>query len=114
MFNKKRFNLIYKYFKNQNKNTLKKFTEYRYHLYKKSHKENNDFIFGSKEYSSTLAETCAIFILLSHDGYLHLDRLQKVFEEETLDNVKINSINMINFSINYIKCVNYWMIASFN
>jgi hypothetical protein len=114
MFNKKRFNLIYKYFNNQKKITLKEFTEYRYHLYKKSRKENNDFIFGSKEYSSTLAETCAIFILLSHDGYLHLHKLQKVFEEETLDNVKINSINAVNFSINFLKCVNYWMIASIN
>ena len=114
MFNKKRFKLIYKYFKNQKKITLKEFTEYRYHLYKKSCKENENIVFGAKQYSIVLAETCAIFILLSHDGYLHLDRLQKVFEEETLDNVKINSINMINFSINYIKCVNYWMIASFN
>ena len=113
MFNKKRFNLIYKYFKNQNKITLKEFTEYRYHLYKKSHKENNDFIFGSKEYSSTLAETCAIFILLSQDDRLELKKLEKVFEEETLDNVKTNSINMVNFSINYIKCVNYWIFASF-
>ena len=85
-----------------------------YHLYKKSCKENNDFIFGSKEYFIVLAETCAIFILLSHDGYLHLHKLQKVFEEETLDNVKINSINAVNFSINFLKCVNYWMIASIN
>jgi hypothetical protein len=113
-FNKKKFNLIYKYFKNQKKITLKELTEYRYHLYKKSCKENNDFIFGSKEYFIVLAETCAIFILLSHDGYLYLHKLQKVFEEETLDNVKINSINAVNFSINFLKCVNYWMIASIN
>ena len=114
LFNKKRFNLIYKYFKNKKKITLKEFTEYRYHLYKKSHKENENIVFGSRQYSSTLAETCAIFILLSHDGYLHLHKLQKVFEEETLDNVKINSINAGNFSINFLKCVNYWMIASIN
>ena len=111
-FNKKRFHLMYKYFKAKKKITLKEFTEYRYYLYEKSCKENEKFEFGSKQYSSTLAETCAIFILLSNDNYLNLHKLEKVFQEETLDNVKINSINAFNFSINYLKCMSYWINAS--
>jgi hypothetical protein len=113
VFNKERFNRIYKYFKNKKKITLKEFTEYRQYLYKQSYKENKNIVFGARQYTITLAETVAIFILLSQDDFLHLDVLEKVFEYETLDNVKTNNINMINFSINYIKCVNYWMFASF-
>ena len=113
VFNKKRFNLIYKYFKNNKKITLKEFTEYRQYLYKKSYKENKNIVFGARQYTITLAETAAIFILLSQDNQLELKKLEKVFECETLDNVKTNNINMINFSINYIKCLNYWMFASF-
>jgi len=112
-FNKKRFNLIYKYFKNKKKITLEEFTEYRYFLYKKSCKENKNFVFGARQYSIDLAETVAIFILLSCGDLLELKKLEKVFKEETLDDVKINGINFLNFSINYIKCVKYWMTASF-
>jgi len=113
VFNKKRFNLIYNYFNNKKKITLKEFTEYRYHLYKQSYKENENIVFGAKQYFIALAETAAIFILLSKDNQLELKKLKKVFECETLDNVKTNGINMVNFSITYIKCVNYWMFASF-
>lgn len=112
VYNKKRFNLINKYFKNKKKITLQEFVEYRYFLYKKSCKENNNFVFGPRQYSNTLAETCGIFILLSNDNYLHLSKLQKVFEDETFDNVEINSINAVNFSINYMKCLSYWIHAS--
>lgn len=112
IFNKKRFNLIFKYFKDKKKITLKEFTEYRYYLYKKSLKENSEFVFGSKQFYSTLAQTCAIFILLSNDDQLNLHKLQKVVEEENLKNVNINSINVLNFSVNFIKSILYWFMAS--
>jgi len=112
-FNKQRFCLIYDFFNNKKKITLKEFIEYRYFLYKKSYKENEKFEFGARQYNIVLAETAAIFTLLSKDNLLELIKLQKVFEYESLNNVKTNGINMVNFIINYIKCVNYWIFASF-
>ena len=37
--------------------------------------------------------------------------LFSICKEETVDNVKINTINMVNFSINMIKAINYWNYA---
>lgn len=111
-FNKKRFKLLYKYFSNQKDITLKEFTEYRYYLYRKSLKENANVYFGVNQYYIIGAETCAIFLLLSENDKLSLKKMRKVFEQETLDNVTINSINMTNFVPSYIKFISYWVNAS--
>ncbi len=111
-FNKKLFIRIKKYFSNQEDITLKEFTEYRYYLYQKSIKENANVNLGIKQYFSIGLETCAIFILLSEDDKLSLKKLRRVFEKETLDNVKINSINMPNYVTSYIKFTSYWFNAS--
>ena len=111
-FNKKNFNMIYKYFPNKKKITLKEFTEYRYYLYQKSLKENVNFKFDIMQYLITLGETCTIFILLSENDKLNLDKLHNVFKEETLADVKINSINITNLSSSYIKYTSYWVNAS--
>lgn len=49
-----------------------------------------------------------IFILLSENNRLDMNKLEKVFKEETLDGVKINTISTLNFSIKFIQAVNYW------
>lgn len=111
-FNKKRFKLLYKYFSSQKDITLKEFTEYRYYLYQKSLKENTNVNLGVNQYFTIGAETCAIFLLLSENDKLSLKKMRKVFEQETLDNVTINSINMPNFVLSYIKFTSYWVNAS--
>ena len=55
-----------------------------------------------------LSEMVFIFILLSENNRLDINKLEKVFKEETLDGVKINTINTLNFSIKFIQAVNYW------
>jgi len=111
-FNKERFDLIKKYFKEQKYITLKEFTEYRYHLYKKSLKENPNFTFGVNQYFTVGAETCAIFISLSEDDKLSLKKLRHVFEKETLDNVKTNIIDAPIFVSSMIQFNVYWMNAA--
>lgn len=111
-FNKERFDLIKKYFKEQKYITLKEFTEYRYYLYKKSLKENPNFTFGVNQYFAAGAETCAIFILLSEDDKLSLKKLRHVFEKETLDNVKTNIIDAPIFVSSMIQFNVYWMNAA--
>jgi len=111
-FNKKRFDLIKKYFQEQKYITLKEFTEYRYHLYKKSLKENPNFTFGVNQYFAVGAETCAIFILLSEDDKLSLKKLRHVFEKEKLDDIKTNVIDTPSFVSSMIKFNLYWMNAA--
>ena len=45
-YNRKRFNLIFKYFKDQKYISLKELIEYKYSLFKKSCKENDNLQFG--------------------------------------------------------------------
>ena len=110
-YSDKRFKLIYKYFKHQKYITLKELIEYMHYLYKKSKKENSKFNFGIKQSTTMLLEMVMIFTLLSENDRLELKKLEKVCKEETVDNVKINTINMVNFSINMIKAINYWNYA---
>lgn len=112
-FNKKRFDLIKKYFQEQKYITLKEFTEYRYYLYKKSIKENANVTFGINQYFAVGAETCAIFLLLSENDKLSLKKLRHVFEKETLENFKINAIDAPSFVSHMIKFNLYWVNASF-
>ena len=111
-FNKERFDLIKKYFKEQKYITLKEFTEDRYYLYKKSLKENPNFTFGVNQYFTVGAETCAIFILLSENDKLSLKKLRHLFENETLDNVKTNIIDAPIFVSSMIQFNVYWMNAA--
>lgn len=111
-FNKQRFNLINKYFPKQKYITLKELTEYMHHLHHKSIKENANVNFGVKQYFTIGGETCLIFILLSEDDKLSLKKLRHVFEKETLDNIKINSIGVPNLVSSYIKFNLYWANAS--
>ena len=110
-YSDKRFKIIYKYFKHQKYITLKELIEYMHYLYKKSKKENSKFNFGIKQSTIMLLEMVMIFRLLSENDRLELKKLEKVCKEETVDNVKINTINMVNFSINMIKAINYWNYA---
>lgn len=111
-FNKERFDLIKKYFREQKYITLKEFTEYRYNLYKKSLKENPKFTFGVNQYFTVGAETCAIFILLSENDKLSLKKLRHLFENETLDNVKTNIIDAPIFVSSMIQFNVYWINAA--
>lgn len=113
-YNKKRFDLINKYFSNQKDITLKEFAEYRYSLCQKSIKENANVNLGINQYFSIGLETCAIFILLSEDDKLSLKKLRRVFEKETLDNVKINSIDMPILVSCMIQFASHWVNASYN
>jgi hypothetical protein len=110
-FNKKRFNLIYAYFKDQEYITFKELIEYMHHLYKKSKKENPELTFKTKQLSSMLSEMSIIFILLSNNNRLSLRKLQTVFENETLDNIKINRISTFNFTTTFTKAAAYWTNA---
>lgn len=111
-YNDKRFKLIYKYFKNQKCITLKELIEYMHYLYQKSKKENSKFTFKLKHWFSMLVEMVIIFILLSENNQLELKKLEKVFKEESLDNIKINVINTVNYNINMIKAIHFWTIAT--
>ena len=112
-YSDKRFKLIYKYFNDQKSITLKELIEYKkYYLYKKSKKENSKLNFKLKQWVIMMGEMVMIFTLLSENDHLKLKKLEKVFKEETLDGVKINTINMANFSINMIKAINYWKSAT--
>jgi len=111
-FSKNRYNLIDKYFKNKTHITLKEFTEYRYHLYKKSLKENVKIIFGVNEYANCAGETCLIFILLSENNKLSLKKMRNLFENETLYNIKYNSIDFPTLGLCLIKYNSYWLGAS--
>lgn len=110
-YSDKRFKLIYKYFKHQKSISLKELIEYMHYLYKKSKKENSKFYFKLKQLYSMLVEMVIIFTLLSENDHLELKKLEKVFKEESLDCVKINVINAINYNINMIKAINYWNFA---
>ena len=118
-FSDKRFKLMYKYFKEvywpkygyylgQETISLKDLIRYNYYLYKKSKKENSELTFTPKHWASMLSEMVTIFILLSENNRLDMNKLEKVFKEETLDGVKINTITTLNFSIKFIQAVNYW------
>jgi hypothetical protein len=107
-YNRKRFNLIFKYFKDQKYISLKELIEYKYSLFKKSCKENDNLQFGVKEWTVTIVEMAMIYRLLSTDKGLCLKTLQKVFANETLRDVEINSINLINVSNNFIQSAGFW------
>ena len=118
-FSDKRFKLMYKYFKEvywpkygyylgQETISLKDLIRYNYYLYNKSKKENSELTFKTKQWASMLSEMVFIFILLSENNRLDINKLEKVFKEETLDGVKINTINTLNYSIKFIQAVNYW------
>lgn len=107
-FNKKRFDLIFEYFNNQKYISLKELIEYKFWLFKKSCKENDNLQFGVKEWLVTIIEMCMIYRLLSTDKGLCLKTLEKVFANETLDGVKLNSINLLNISNNFIQSTLFW------
>ena len=107
-YNRKRFNLIFKYFKDQKYISLKELIEYKYSLFKKSCKENDNLQFGVKEWTVTIVEMAMIYRLLSTDKGLCLKTLQKVFANETLHGVEINSINLLNVSNNFIQSAGFW------
>lgn len=112
-YNKKRFTLIRKYFKNQKNITLKELIEYMHHLYKKSKKDNNQLYFKTRpQLLILLLEMGGIFSLLSENNRLNLDKLEKVFENETLENIEINNISMFNVISTYPKLFIYWINAS--
>lgn len=111
-FSKKRFNLIYEYFPNKKYITLKELTEYRYFLYQKSVRENPNVQFGISEVNIINGETCILFILLSKNDKLSLKKMRHVFQEETLDDLHIKSINVPNFFSSYIKFYLHWLNAS--
>jgi membrane-associated HD superfamily phosphohydrolase len=103
--------MIYKYFKDQKSISLKELIEYMHNLYKKSKKENSKLYFKFTPFYTMLLEMVVIFILLSENNQLKLTKLEKVFKEETLDDVKINTINTGNVIINMIRAINYWNFA---
>lgn len=112
-YNKKRFRLIRKYFKNKKNITLKELIEYMNHLYKKSKKNNSQFYFKTApQLLVLLAEMCGIFLLLSENNRLNLDKLEKVFENETLENIETNNINLGQFVSSFSKSFIYWINAS--
>jgi hypothetical protein len=110
-YSDKRFKMIYKYFKDQKSISLKELIEYMHNLYKKSKKENSKLYFKFTPFYTMLLEMVVIFILLSENNQLKLTKLEKVFKEETLDDVKINTINTGNVIINMIRAINYWNFA---
>jgi len=111
-YNHDRFQLIYKYFKNKKSITLKELIQYAHYLYKKSVKENDKLNFVNIQFITLIAEKVIIFILLSKDDRLNLNKLEKVFREESLDGVETNVINMQNFSTNFVKAMYYWNMVS--
>jgi hypothetical protein len=82
-------------------------------LYKKSIKENDKFSFGNLQLLTTIAENVITFTLLFKDGRLNLNKLEKVFREESLDGVETNVIDVNNFSINFVKSLYYWNMERF-
>jgi len=108
-YNRKRFNLIFKYFKNQKYISLKELIDYKYSLFKKSCKETDNLQFGVKEWTVTMVEMAMIYRLLSTDKGLCLKTLQKVFANETLHGVEINSIDLLNVGNNFIQSAGFWV-----
>ena len=96
------------YIKDQKYISLKELIEYKYSLFKKSCKENDNLQFGVKEWTVTIVEMAMIYRLLSTDKGLCLKTLQKVFANETLHGVEINSINLLNVSNNFIQSAGFW------
>ena len=111
-YSKKKFQLIHTYFNDKKYISLKELIEYKHYLYKKSRKENDKLQFGVKEWTVVLVEMSMIYTLLSNDKGLSLAKLEKVFEHETLDNVKINPINLLNISKSFIESTFFWLNSS--
>lgn len=112
-FSHDRFQLIYRYFKNRKSITLKELIQYTHYLYKKSIKENDKIKFNIRQLIAIFVEDVNIFTLLSKDDRLNLNKLEKVFREESLDGVETNVINTQNFSKNFVKSIYYWNMESF-
>ncbi len=112
-FSHDRFQLIYRYFKNRKSITLKELIQYSHYLYKKSIKENDKIKFNIRQLIAIFVEDVNIFTLLSKDDRLNLNKLEKVFREESLDGVETNVINTQNFSINFLRSLYYWNMERF-